>query len=146
MKSLQTQGFYFRYAAIATLIGGLYLHLTSLFIGRELLKQYVLTPAFDLLLAIPMTYAAIAGWLSWKQVSFDRGWKRLVYGFILVYFTISIPIHAQVLLTWSTDYIDAFPAWYSFPIVVLMTLMLLFIWNLRYIAGHSSGAYEEGRT
>lgn len=145
MNSFQNQGFYFRYAAIATLIAGVYLHITGLFIGRELLKQYLLTPAFELLLVIPMIYAAIAGWISWKQVSFARGWQTFVYGFILVYFTISIPIHARALLTQSTDYIDAFPAWYSYPIVVLLTLMLFFVWNLRYVA-RQSGVYKESRT
>lgn len=132
MKSLQDQGYYFRYAAIATLITGMYLHITNLFIGQDLLKQHILTPAFDMLLAIPMTYAAIVGWLSWKQVSFDRGWKGYLYGFILVYFTISMPLHVQTYLTQSTDYIDTFPAWYSYPIVVLLSFMLIFVWKIRY--------------
>ena len=130
MKLFRDQAYYFRVAAIVTLITGMYLHVTNLFIGRDLLKQYILTPTFDMLLAIPMTYAAIVGWLSWKQVSFDRGWKKFVYGFILVYFTISIPLHVQTYLTQSTDYIDAFPAWYSFPIVVLLSMMLLFVWKM----------------
>jgi hypothetical protein len=79
MKALQSQGYYFRYAAIATLLAGMYLHVTSLFIGRDLLRQYILTPTFDMLLAIPMTYAGLIGWLSWKQVSFGRGWKKFLW-------------------------------------------------------------------
>jgi ABC-type spermidine/putrescine transport system permease subunit II len=137
MKAFQNQGYYFRYAAIATLITGMYLHVTSLFIGRDLLQQYILTPAFDMLLAIPMTYAGIVGWISWKQVFFNRGGEKFFYGFILVYFTISIPIHVQTFLTQSTDYINAFPNWYSYPILALMTLMLIFVWNLQY-RSHSS--------
>jgi len=132
MKLLQNQGYYFRYAAIATLMAGMYLHITSLFIGRDLLRQYILTPGFDMLLAIPMTYAGIVGWLSWKQVLFDSAWKKFLYGFILVYFTISIPIHVQTYLTQSTAYINAFPGWYSYVILVVMTGMLLFVWNLAY--------------
>ena len=132
MKAIQNQGYYFRYAAIATLISGMYLHVTSLFIGRDLLRQYILTPTFDMLLAVPMTYAGIVGWLSWKQASFDRGWKRFLYGFILVYFTISIPIHIQTYLTQSTEYINAFPGWYSYFVLLLMTAMLIFVWNLTY--------------
>ena len=125
--------------AITTLIIGMYLHVTSLFIGRDLLQQYILTPGFDMLLAIPMTYAGIVGWLSWRQLSFDRSWKKFLYGFILVYFTISIPIHVQTYLTQSTDYINAFPGWYSYFILVLMAGMLLFVWNLSYKSnlGHS---------
>lgn len=132
MKALQNQGYYFRYAAIVTLITGMYLHVTSLFIGRDLLRQYILTPEFDMLLAIPMTYAGIVGWLSWKQVSFDSRWKKFLYGFIVVYFTISIPIHVQTYLTQSTDYINTFPGWYSYFILVLMTAMVIFVWNLTY--------------
>ena len=132
MKTLQNQGYYFRYATIATLIAGMYLHVTSLFIGRDLLRQFILTPTFDMLLAVPMTYAGIVGWLSWKQVSFDRGWQKFLYGFILVYFTISIPIHVRTYLTQSTAYINAFPAWYSYFILVLMTAMLVFVWKLAY--------------
>jgi len=132
MKAMQNQGYYFRHMAIATLIIGMYLHVTSLFIGRDLLQRYILTPGFDMLLAIPMTYAGIVGWLSWKQVSFDRTWKRVLYGFILVYFTISISIHVQTYLTQSTDYINAFPDWYSYFVLVLMTVMLVFVWNLSY--------------
>ena len=69
MKHFQEQGYYFRYAAVVTLITGMYLHITNLFIGQALLKQYILTPTFDMLLAIPMTYAAIVGWMFWKKVS-----------------------------------------------------------------------------
>jgi hypothetical protein len=132
MKIFQNQGYYFRYAAIATLIVGMYLHVTSLFIGRDLLRQYILTPGFDMLLALPMTYAGIVGWLSWKQVSFDQTWKKFLYGFILVYFTISIPIHVQTYLTQSTAYINAFPDWYSYFVLVLMTVMLIFVGKLSY--------------
>lgn len=125
-------GYFSNYAAVITVIGGMYLHLTGLFIGRELLKQYILTPQFDMVFAIPMTYAGIAGWLAWNKVLFDRRWKKVFYGFIMTYFTISIPIHVQTYLTQSTDYIDVFPPWYSYPILLLMTAILLFAWNLKY--------------
>ena len=138
MKSSGDQGYYFRYAAIVTLITGLYLHITSLFIGRDLLQQYILSPTFDMLLAVPMTYAAIVGWLSWKQVSFDHPWKKFAYGLILVYFGISTLIHLRTYLTQSTSYIEAFPAWYSYPIVVLLSSMLMFVWRIRYMTSPSN--------
>lgn len=132
MKTFKMQGYFFRHAALITLISGMYLHVTSLFIGRDLLRQYILTPGFDMLLAIPMTYAGIVGWISWKQVSLDGGWKKYFYSFILVYFTASIPIHIQTYLTQSTAYINAFPGWYSYFVLALMTVMLVFVWNLKY--------------
>lgn len=131
-QKFRTNGYFSNYAAIVTVLGGIYLHLTSLFIGRDLLKQYILTPEFDMFFTIPMAYAGVTGWLSWKQVVFDRNWKRFFYGFVMTYFTISIPIHVQTYLTQSTDYIDVFPAWYSYPILVLMSLILVFMWNLKY--------------
>jgi hypothetical protein len=131
-EKFKMNGYFSNYAAIITVIGGIYLHLTSLFIGRELLKENILTPAFDMVFAIPMAYAGIIGWLSWNKVVFDKGWKKFFYGFIMIYFTVSIPLHVQTYLTQSTGYIDAFPAWYSYPILVLMVLILVFMWNIRY--------------
>ncbi|MBK7317224.1 MAG: hypothetical protein IPO36_03720 [Anaerolineales bacterium] len=131
-EKFKMNGYFSNYAAIITVIGGIYLHLTSLFIGRELLKEHILTPAFDMVFAIPMAYAGIIGWLSWNKVVFDKGWKKFFYGFIMTYFTVSIPLHVQTYLTQSTGYIDAFPAWYSYPILVLMVLILVFMWNIRY--------------
>lgn len=131
-NKLKSAGYFSNYATVLTLLAGMYLHVTSIFIGRELLKQYVLTPQFDMVLAIPMTYAGIMGWLSWKRVIFNHGWQRFFYGFIMTYFTVSIPIHVQTFLTQSTDYIDKFPAWYSYPVIMLMALMLVFIWKLEY--------------
>lgn len=46
-------GYYLKPAIITTLIMGIYLHVTSLFIGRELLLRYILTPSFDAVLAVP---------------------------------------------------------------------------------------------
>ena len=57
------QGYYLRYAIAATLIAGMYLHVTGLFIGRELLLRYVLTPAFDMAFAMPMAYGGIVSWI-----------------------------------------------------------------------------------
>ena len=107
-------GYYLKPAIITTLIMGMYLHVTSLFIGRELLLRYILTPSFDAVLAIPMTYGGIVGWLIWRQVIHPNVWHRIFYGFTIFYFTMSIPIHVQTFITQRTDYILAFPWWYSY--------------------------------
>jgi hypothetical protein len=108
---------------------------TSLFIGRELLMRYVLTPTFDAVLAVPMTYAGIVGWMLWRRVVHPNRWHRFIYGFIIVYFTISIPIHVQTFITQRTDYILAFPWWYSYFILLVQVGMLAFTWRLRFTAG-----------
>ena len=38
-ESFEHQGFYFRYAAVITIITGLYVHITRLFVGDDLLVQ-----------------------------------------------------------------------------------------------------------
>jgi hypothetical protein len=81
-------GYYLKLGIITTLIMGMYLHVTSLFIGRELLLRYILTPSFDAVLAAPMTYAGIVGWLMWRRVIHPDRWHRFVYGFTIVYFTV----------------------------------------------------------
>ena len=116
---------------------GMYLHVTSLFIGRELLMRYVLTPTFDAVLAIPMTYAGIVGWMLWRRVVHPNRWHRFIYGFTIVYFTISIPIHVQTFITQRTDYILAFPWWYSYFILLVQVGMLTFVWRMRFKASAS---------
>ena len=44
-ESFKRQGFYFRYAALITIITGLYVHITRLFLGDDLLVQHVVTAA-----------------------------------------------------------------------------------------------------
>ena len=132
VERFKHHGYYVQFAIIATLLMGMYLHVTSLFIGRELLLRYVLTPSFDAVLAVPMTYAGIVGWMVWRRVEHPNLWHRFVYGFTIVYFTISIPIHAQTFLTQRTDYILAFPWWYSYFILLVQVGMLAFVWHLRF--------------
>ena len=133
-EAFKQHGYYLKFAIIATLIMGMYLHVTSLFIGRELLMRYVLTPTFDAVLAVPMTYAGIVGWVVWRQVVHPNRWHRFIYGFTIVYFTISIPIHVQTFITQRTDYILAFPWWYSYFILLVQVGMLAFVWRLRFKA------------
>jgi len=130
--AFKQQGYSLKPAIVITLIMGMYLHVTSLFIGRELLMRYVLTPSFDAVLAVPMTYAGIVGWLMWRRVVHPNRWHRLVYGFTIVYFTISIPIHVQTFITQRTDYILAFPWWYSYFILLVQLGMLAFVGRLRF--------------
>jgi len=134
-ESFKRQGYYLKLAIIVMLITGMYLHVTSLFIGRELLMRYILTPTFDAVLGVPMTYGGIVGWIIWRRVVHPTGWHRFVYAFTIVYFTISIPIHLQTLITQHTDYILAFPWWYSYFILLVQLGLLVFAWRLRFKEG-----------
>ncbi len=133
-ESFKRQGYYLKLTIIATLLMGMYAHLTALFIGHDLLRMYVLTPAYDMALAVPMTYAGIVSWIVWRRVIHPAGWHRIVYSFLAVYFTISIPIHIRTYIAGNTDYVDVFPLWYSALILPVMLALLVFAWRLRFKA------------
>ncbi|MCL4859635.1 MAG: hypothetical protein KJZ93_09525 [Caldilineaceae bacterium] len=130
--SFRQDGLGMRQAAAFTLMTGIYLHLTSLLIGRDLLLKYVLTPRFDMALAVPMTYAGIVGWLLMRRVHHPNHWHRIAYWLLVVYFTISIPIHVQTYITGRADYILVFPAWYSYMLLPILAAALRFVWRLRF--------------
>ena len=124
----------FRYTSIVTLILALYVHVTSLFIGRDLIQQYIFTPRFDLFAGTLMTCSCLAGWLSWGQAFLDQAWKKILYAMILIYFTVEIPLHIQIAMTQRTDFIDALPAGFSSFMAPLVFCMLVFVWNLHFQA------------
>src|SRR5438105_5702469 len=68
--TVRHHAYYYREVAVATLIFGIYLHVSRLVFGDELLLRHLLKPVVDEALAIPMTYAAIAGFAGWNQLRF----------------------------------------------------------------------------
>lgn len=140
LQQFRRQGYYFRYAAMLTLVMGISLHVVSLLIGRERFLQFVLTPEVDILLAIPMTYAGITGWLAWKRVVHRSRLHRIVYGFLVIYFSISIPVHAQTIVTGRTDrIIRLFPEGYSLAILPVLLALLIFVWRLQFTTSRHAG-------
>jgi len=134
LATFKQHGFGLRYAIGATLVMGMYLHVTRLLIGQALLLEYVLTPAADMILAVPMTYGAIVCWIIWRRVLHPALWHRLVYGFLACYFTLSIPIHIRTYFTGNPDFVSAFPIWYSATILPIMAGLLIFAMRLRFKA------------
>src|SRR3989442_10216946 len=90
--TVRHHGYYYREVAVATLIFGIYIHVSRLVFGDELLLRYLLKPVVDEALAIPMTDAAIAGFAGGKRLSLrSRAHKNttmVIFGFILM----SVPI------------------------------------------------------
>jgi hypothetical protein len=132
--TFKRQGYYLKPVIIGTLLMGMYAHLTALFIGHDLLRMYVLTPAYDMALAVPMTYAGIVSWIVRRRVIHASSSHRLVYTFLAVYFAISIPIHIRTYIAGNTDYVELFPLWYSALILPMMSALLVFAWRLRFKA------------
>jgi hypothetical protein len=131
--SFKRQGFYFRYAALITIITGLYVHITRLFVGDDLLVQHVVTVLFDKLLILPMTYAAVSGLLAWRKIQFQSIWHKLAIGWIVVYITLSVPLHSYVsYVLGSTRPLTAFPLAVSYALLPMYAGMLVLLGRLRF--------------
>jgi hypothetical protein len=122
----------FKTATLFTLAIGFLLHASALVLGRGVFVQRIFTPTFDMLFAIPMTFAGIAGWVLLKRARFSAAWEKAAYLAMLVYFTTSIALHLRTFATWDTSYVLAFPDWYSVPILWLFVLMSVFTIRLRF--------------
>jgi hypothetical protein len=111
--ALAQRAYGYREVAIATLMFGIYLHVSRLVFGDELFQQHLLRPIVDEIFAIPMTYAAIAGLAGWKSLRFHSRaheiFSRVILGFIII----SVPVHIATYFGASMSRISKFPMWYS---------------------------------
>lgn len=119
-------------AVSSVLLTGIYLHLSRLVFGPQLVLEHLLTPVFDAIFALPMTFAMCLLWFSLLQVEFASRWKRVVYIIIAMYFTISVPLHVRTMLAGNVNQFKAFPGWYSLLILPVLAAMLTFVLHLRW--------------
>ena len=132
LQALKQEGFYFRQLGILVIATGFYLHLTRLFVGDTILIQYILTPLFDQLFAIPMALAGIAGLMSWKRMEFRSTGHKVFVRVIVIYITVSIPIHIATYFTQSTEFTRIFPLWLSAVYLPFFTAVIMALLRLRY--------------
>jgi hypothetical protein len=130
LRNARQSGFYVRSVAISTLLLGAGTHIAVILLGREV-QPRILTPAFELLLTVPMFYVSIAGWLAWRSFRFRGRWHQAALGLILVYFPIGLPFHLITITTGSTTHYAAFPEQYSLLIVPVMAAMVACFASLR---------------
>jgi len=130
--TFQRRGYFANYVAIATIICGIYLHVTRFFLGDALLIQYVFTAAYDMVLTIPMAYAGIFGVLNWRRVLFHNTGHKIAYGLAIFYIAGSIPLHVQAFFTHWTGYISWFPMWFSIVLMPVYVGIIVLMWRLRY--------------
>ncbi len=130
-QTFRQQGYYFKWLAIGVIVTGIFLHATSIVIGRDLFHEKIFTPLFDAIFAVPMTYAGVAGWLVWKRVVHPSWLHKIFYTLVIVYFTVSIIVHLRTLITWDTSYILSFPDWYGVALLPFLCLILAFLWRLQ---------------
>jgi hypothetical protein len=130
-ESFKRHGYDFQFVLIAVLVTGMYIHLTRLIFGIDLVLIYLATPTFDMLFMWPMVYGVVASLLSWKYVIHRSTRHKIIWGAIIGYFAASIPIHASTYFTHSTQELRFFPARYRVIFLVVVSLMIVFIWRLQ---------------
>jgi hypothetical protein len=129
-KTYRRHGYFFREVAMLTILIGFGMHLYRVVFGDDLTLQYVVTPTSDLLLMIPMTYAAITGILSYRRMVFANRVHKIALTASLVYITASVPLHLYVafVLQDVSFYVHMAGYWFSWMLICLVYpafLMLL---------------------
>ena len=121
-----------RISVMLTLVTGIYLHLSRLIFGIDLTLEKLVTTTFDSVFAFVLIFATVAIFLARKSVLIRNGLDGFLFYFTLVYFAISVPIHAR---TWfipdNPQMLRVFPEWYSAFFLVLSGLLVIGWWNLR---------------
>lgn len=132
------RGYFFREIAMLTILGGFALHLYRVIFGDELTLQYAVTPKTDVLLMIPMTYAAITGILTYRWMVFANRVHQVALTASLVYITASVPLHFYVAFVMQdvSVYVHMFGVWFSWLLICLVYPAFLFmLWRVRYQDG-----------
>ena len=123
-----------------TIAVGFFLHLYRVIYGDAATLQHVVTQTTDMLLMIPMTYAAITGILGYRRMRFvNRAHRAAITGSI-VYITVSVPLHIYVTLVMQdvSFYVHMAGYWFSFLLlIVVYPVFPTVLWKLKY---------EESRT
>jgi hypothetical protein len=133
-ERFRQQGYAFRWFAIATIVTGIYLHVTRLLIGDTLLQQYILSPLFDQYFALPIAYSGITGLLSWRRMAFRSRRHKIFLGVIVFYMIASIPLHLSVWFTHSVEHLKQFPLWFSLALQPYYAAVLIALWRVQFKA------------
>jgi len=134
-EAYRQHGYFFREAAMLTILIGFGLHLYRVIFGNDLTLQYVVTPESDMLLLIPMTYAAVAGILSYRRMVFANRPHKIALTASLVYITASVPLHLYVLFVLGdvSFYVHMAGYWFSYLLlIVVYPAFLTLFWKLQY--------------
>jgi hypothetical protein len=112
---------------------GALIHIGRMMVGLERWQQEVFTPPVDIVFGLLIIVPAVAGVLSWRRYS--GGWGgRIVFGFAMLLLLISVPLHLRTIVTWSTEYLLAFPFWYSALEVLMFAVLSYAMTQLRFRA------------
>ena len=130
-----SHGYFFREVAMLTILIGFGMHLYRVIFGDDLTLQYAVTPTSDMLLMIPMTYAAVAGILSYRRMVFANRVHKIALTASLVYITASVPLHLYVAFVLGdvSFYVHMAGLWFSWLLICSVYPAFLFmLWRLQY--------------
>jgi hypothetical protein len=129
-------GYFFTEAAILTIGLGVLIHLLRVVFGDDFAMQYVVTPATDKILLVPMTYAGITGilLLAKRRVRFADKRHRALFTGSVVYIAGSVPLHIYCsYIIWDTSLMTWFPMWFSyFLLIAVYPAFLTLFCRLQY--------------
>jgi hypothetical protein len=134
-EAYRRHGYFFREVAILTILIGFGMHLYRVIFGDDLTLQHVVTPTSDILLTIPMTYAAITGILSYRRMVFANRVHKIALTASLVYITASVPLHLYVafVLQDVSVYVHMAGYWFSWMLICLVYPVFLMLFaKLQY--------------
>jgi hypothetical protein len=129
------RGYFFREAATLTIAIGFCMHLYRVIFGDDLALRYVVTLQSDMLLMIPMTYAAITGIVGYRRMVFANRVHKIALTASLVYITVSVPLHLYVAFVLGdvSFYVHMAGYWFSyFLLIVVYPVFLVMFWRLQY--------------
>jgi hypothetical protein len=97
--------------------------------GDDAALRYAVTPASDMLLLIPMTYAAVTGILSYRRMVFANRVHKVALTASLVYITASVPLHLYVLFVLQdvSFYVHMAGYWFSYLLLIVVYPAFLFM-------------------
>jgi hypothetical protein len=128
-------GYFFPEVAMLTIAFGFCLHLYRVIFGDDATLAHVVTQTTDIVLMIPMIYAAITGILGYRRMRFANRAHRIAITASIVYITASVPLHIYVGLVVSHMdlYVRTAGYWFSYLLlIVVYPLFLTMLWTLKY--------------
>jgi hypothetical protein len=134
-QSYRRHGYFFREVAMLTIAFGYFLHLYRVIFGDDATLQYVVTQTTDVLLLVPMTYAAVTGILGWRRMRFVNRAHKIAITASIVYITASVPLHIYVGLVLNDMdlYVRTAGYWFSYLLLlVVYPVFLTMLYRLRY--------------
>lgn len=135
VDTYRRHGYFFREAAMLTIAIGFCMHLYRVIFGDDLTLQYVVTLESDVLLMIPMTYAAVTGIAGYRRMVFANRLHKIALTASLVYITASVPLHLYVAFVMGdvSFYVNMAGHWFSYLLLCLVyPAFLVMLWKVRY--------------